>query len=52
MPALETSIFTKLKSDYTEYPNFVETGTFLGQTIYVVEPFFKNLYTVEIKEDF
>lgn len=52
MPALETSIFTKLKSDYTEYPNFVETGTFLGQTIYVVEPFFKNLYTVEIKEEF
>ena len=31
--------------------NFVETGTWIGDTILEVEPYFENLYTIEIKED-
>mgnify|MGYP001370729673 CR=1 FL=1 len=52
MPALESSIFNAMKCDHTQYSNFVETGTFLGETIYSVEPLFKKLYTIEVKEEF
>ena len=52
MPALESNIFDALKCDYKQYTNFVETGTFLGETIYSVEPLFKKLYTIEVKEEF
>uniref|UniRef100_A0A6C0FCP0 Methyltransferase n=1 Tax=viral metagenome TaxID=1070528 RepID=A0A6C0FCP0_9ZZZZ len=52
MPALESSIFNAIQCDLTQYSNFVETGTFLGETIYSVEPFFNKLYTIEVKEEF
>ena len=51
MPALEYSFLGLLKCNYTSFPNFIESGTFLGQTIFPFEPHFNNLYTVEIKED-
>jgi len=34
-----------------DFINFVETGTWKGDTIFEVEPYFENLYTIEIKED-
>jgi len=34
-----------------DFINFVETGTWRGDTIFEVEPYFENLYTIEIKED-
>jgi hypothetical protein len=52
MPALESTIFNAIKFDRNQYTNFVETGTFLGETIYSVEPLFKKLYTIEVKEEF
>tara|TARA_Y100000816_G_scaffold279140_1_gene251096 strand:+ start:1466 stop:2029 length:564 start_codon:yes stop_codon:yes gene_type:complete len=51
MPALEPEILGMLKCNYKEFPNFVETGTFLGQTIIPFEPLFENLYTIEIKKE-
>jgi hypothetical protein len=51
MPHLEPFFLQKLKADYKTFPNFIETGTFLGQTIFIFEPLFNNLYTIEIKED-
>jgi len=51
MPCLEPSFLHLLKCNYSLFPNFIESGTFLGQTIFPFEPYFNNLYTVEIKED-
>ena len=41
-----------LKVDGIEWPNFVETGTYLGECIYEMEDNgkFKNLYTVELDQ--
>jgi hypothetical protein len=54
MPALEIDDLNKLNVDglFEQYPYFVETGTFLGETIFKMEPFFEKLHTIEIKQEF
>jgi len=52
MPALNQDFLLALKDDYTKYTNFIETGTYLGETIYKMEPLFSKLHTIEIKPEY
>jgi hypothetical protein len=52
MPSLDLAFLKSLQCDYKSFPNFVETGTYFGETIFAMEPHFTNLYTIEVKEEF
>ena len=54
MPALDIDDLNNLQVDglFEQYPYFVETGTFLGESIFMMEPFFEKLHTIEIKQEF
>jgi hypothetical protein len=52
MPSITYSFLKKLKDSYKNYPCFIETGTYKGDTIYGVEPYFKKLYTIEFSENY
>ena len=47
MPSIDKSFLLTLQEDYTKYNTFIETGTYLGETIFELEPYFDSLYTVE-----
>lgn len=49
MPSIDKKFLLKLQDNYN---TFIETGTYLGETINNMEPLFNTLYTIEIKEDF
>jgi hypothetical protein len=51
MPSIDLPFLQKMKIDYKNYSNFIETGTFLGDTIMAMHPYFSKLYTIEIKKD-
>lgn len=52
MPSINLDFLQKLQCDYKNYINFIETGTFNGDTILYLEPYFLNLYTIEIKKEY
>lgn len=52
MPSINESFLNTLQDNYKNYPCFIETGTFLGDTIFNVEPYFDKLYTVEYSEKY
>ena len=52
MPSINLGFLQKLQTDYKNYQNFIETGTFRGGTILNMEQHFSNLYTIEIKKEF
>ncbi len=48
MPSIDRSFLQKLRCDFTDYPVFVETGTYVGTTTFACEPHFEKLYTIEL----
>ena len=42
----------ELKDDYRKYPTFVETGTYQGGTVIAMDPYFAEIYTVEISPNY
>tara|TARA_B000000557_G_C20791967_1_gene451463 strand:- start:1114 stop:1683 length:570 start_codon:yes stop_codon:yes gene_type:complete len=52
MPSLNIDIFDSIKESniFKNYPIFIETGTFEGETIFKMSPLFKTLHTIEIKK--
>jgi hypothetical protein len=52
MPALEKEIILQITEQYPSFKSFVETGTYMGDTIFSLEDAFEELYTIEIKEEF
>jgi len=52
MPGINLDFLKEIQADYKNYPNFLETGTFMGRTILHMEPYFSKLYNIEIKKEF
>ena len=47
MPSINKAFLQTLQDHYTQFPTFIETGTYNGDTIFSVEPLFTSLYTIE-----
>ena len=52
MPSLNLNFLRLLHDDFSNYPLFIETGTNQGDTIFSMEPYFKNLITIELSEKY
>jgi hypothetical protein len=52
MPSINNNFLSKLQDDKTKYSYFIETGTFNGDTIFALEPYFDKLYTIEFSEKY
>ena len=52
MPSLDYFFLKLLQDDYKKYNCFIETGTYLGFTIFSLEPYFNKLYTIEFSEKY
>ncbi len=52
MPSINFNFLTQLKSNYNNFPVFIETGTLDGNTILTMEPYFNKLYTIEISNNY
>ena len=52
MPSINYYFLNELQDDFKKYNCFIETGTFCGDTIFSVEPYFKKLYTIEVSETY
>lgn len=52
MPSIDENFLKKLKDDYKKYKCFIETGTYMGETIMHMEKLFDNLYTIEISDKY
>ena len=52
MPSITRLFLNNLQDDYTKYSCFIETGTYNGDTIFNLEPYFNKLYTIEFSEKY
>lgn len=50
MGSLDLNFLKLLKEDYRNYDIFLELGTSTGETIFELEKYFNELYTIEISE--
>jgi len=50
MPNIDLKFITEILNENI-YSCFVETGTYAGDTILSVEPYFEELHTIEIKRE-
>ena len=50
MPSINKHFLQLLKDDFNNYKYFVESGTYGGETILNMEPYFDKLFTIEISE--
>ena len=51
MPSIDLNFLDKLMPKYSNYSNFIETGTLRGETILHLEGYFNKLYTIEISKE-
>lgn len=55
MPSLEKELlvrtFENINKNFTDFENFIETGTYYGDTSLMVSNFFNKIYTIEINQD-
>lgn len=55
MPDFNKEFFINIKGYsidfFNEYPIFIETGTYNGWTTFAMEPYFKEIHTIEIKKE-
>jgi hypothetical protein len=52
MPSLNNDFLNSLQDDYRQYSCFIETGTYFGDTIFALESYFNQLYTIEFSEKY
>lgn len=52
MPSINLNFLNELKCTLSDYPVFIETGTYLGETIFGMEPYFDKLFTIELSEKY
>jgi hypothetical protein len=53
MPSIDYNFINELtKNDLSSFKIFVESGTYFGETIFEMEKYFDQLYTIEINEKF
>jgi len=50
MPSINHDFLMLLQDDYKKYTCFIETGTYLAETIKNLESYFEKLYTIEFSE--
>jgi hypothetical protein len=54
MPSLTieylNEIMYKISEDISEYKIFVETGTYRGETVFNMAPYFDKVYTIELSK--
>ena len=52
MPSIDDLFLNLIQDDYTKYNCFIETGTYNGDTIFALEPYFNKLYPIEFSEKY
>jgi hypothetical protein len=52
MASIDNDFLSKLQGEKTKYSYFIETGSFNDDTIFILEPYFDKLYTIEFSEKY